>query len=292
MSGKPYKHVVLLGIWEFFHPGHRDLIRRASQVADKITITVYPKQPDMSKVTDILVDWTLADYIPPSTVAEKKIAISNFLSNEGIINYNVLGPITNPMTEDALVLDGTVDAGAFATERWGALAKEVMQKGNAIRAASGFKPFTVLIFPTIFDENGRRYASSTTPLPSYTHTYAMDLYFDGELFSVTHNNVTRQFTVEEMKILVNRLMTYYEEGNTELSEVLSYMPQNPQEFYEAPKIPDEYHIHEYWIHRWDLYQFIRENNLFQITVNTERFWSGFREDWSDTDQVGVVLFKP
>jgi hypothetical protein len=104
---------------------------------------------------------------------------------------------------------------------------------------------------------------------------ALDLHAlpDGRII-VYHraSNTEKRFALEEFKRIVTWLLEYYREGITDLSPIVKTFPANEQEFEEAPKDCDIKAVLALWRYRFELYRFVKTNNLFRITFPNH--WEG------------------
>jgi hypothetical protein len=104
---------------------------------------------------------------------------------------------------------------------------------------------------------------------------ALDLHVlsDGRII-VYHRaaNTERRFSLEGFKRVVTWLLEYYREGTTDLSPIVKTFPANEQEFEEAPKDRRDEAVLALWPHRFELYRFVKVNNLFDIAFPNH--WEG------------------
>jgi hypothetical protein len=85
--------------------------------------------------------------------------------------------------------------------------------------------------------------------------------------AITHAGQARTFTADRLREIATTLLTYYREGSTDLELSLGYSLDASLYGIQAPADFDS-DCSEYWAHRQELYQFIADQALFPITLET------------------------
>jgi hypothetical protein len=85
--------------------------------------------------------------------------------------------------------------------------------------------------------------------------------------AITHAGQTKTFTAARLREIATTLLTYYQEGSTDLVLSLGYSLDASVYGIHAPADFDS-DCNEYWSHRRELYQFVADQALFPITLET------------------------
>ncbi len=132
-----FKHVVLGGTFDRFHLGHQELINKAFEIGEKVTIGISTKKLYSKKFLSKIIE----------SYSIRKKSVSNFLSNKGWLNRAKLisfsdfkGGADQSKDIDAMVVSRRTYPNA--------------SKINELRKKNGLKPLTILIIKDVLAEDG------------------------------------------------------------------------------------------------------------------------------------------
>jgi len=267
---KQYNAVVVWGVFDNLHLGHKKFLETVSTLSNKILVVF------------VNVNENHPDVLPQQTFEERKQNMENYLILLGVA-YEIYGPLERFDDWDVLW------SGEKNEEVDKLIAGVDIITGNAFleqviniretRRNLGYSPKGIVFLPVFCDEKGFPYSSSqSTDLPKPTGN-ALNISLTDDKIEIYHKgaNTQRTFSLPQFKEMVTAYLKYYEDGTTDFPLNLTLFPSNYNDYYLPIK---NFNEKEYWSHRRELYSFVIENSLFPIQFNEYKIFSLIKIEWN------------